>query len=331
MLDEMTSNLAKYLANSLGIKMTVTPWPGVERLPHYLKSSYRFMSAKILNLNCLFMIDLNDQEQPPAVINKRLASVQEKFPSEIIYVRERMTTYNRKRLIEHKVPFIVPGNQLYIPMLALDLREHLKKLRSKITYLGPAAQTLLIHLLLKEPDQVTVTPSGIAPKLGFTVMTASRTFDELESFGIGAIATEGRRRCLKIMSRRDEWKKALPFLRSPVVSSHDVTLTKKIGLEPISGFSGLAHYSNLAEPTQKTIAMDSENWRGLKKQGRVVELAYPEPDSINIEVWRYNPDLFAKEGVADPLSIFLSLRNETDERVESSLGEMMDDISWLKG
>jgi hypothetical protein len=331
MLEEITSDLTKYLANSLGIKITVTPWRGVERLPHYLKSSYRFVSAKLLNLNCLFMIDLNDQEQPPAVINKRLTSVQEKCPDEIIYVRERITTYNRKRLIEHKVPFIVPGNQLYLPMLAMDIREHLKKLRSKTTYLGPAAQALLIHLLLNEPDQVPITPSVIAPRLRCTVMTASRAFDELESFGIGEILMQGRRRCLKITNRRDEWKKAMPFLRSPVVSSYDVTLTKKIGLEPISGFSGLAHYSNLAEPTQKTIAMDSENWRGLKKQGRVVELAYPEPESIKIEVWRYNPDLFAKEGVTDPLSVFLSLRNETDERVESSLGEMMDDISWLKG
>ena len=38
-----------------------------------------------------------------------------------------MASYERKRLIEQKVPSIVPGNQLYLPDLGLDLREYFRR------------------------------------------------------------------------------------------------------------------------------------------------------------------------------------------------------------
>jgi len=49
--------------------------------------------------------------------------IQTKQKDDVVYVRTRMTAFNRKRLIEQKVPFIVPGNQMYLPTLAIDLRE----------------------------------------------------------------------------------------------------------------------------------------------------------------------------------------------------------------
>lgn len=330
MLNKITDNLVTYLASLLGINMAASPWAGVERLPHLLKSSFRFVTGEILSQKCLFTIDLSPQEQSPAVIGKRLNMIQDKFSGELIYVRDRLTTYNRKRLIEHKIPFVVPGNQMYLPMLGIDLREHMKKLRSKTDYLSPSTQALLIHILLNEPEEAILTPSEIAPKLGFTVMTASRAYDELEAVGIGEISVQGRKRCLKIPSRRDVWNKSLPHLKSPVVAVHDVAIISKAILGPVSGYSALAHYSNLAEPPQETYAVDADEWRDLNKKEGVVVLSYPEPESVKIEVWRYQPSLFAKENVVDPLSLYLSLRNETDERVESALGEMMDKMKWLK-
>lgn len=330
MLTKITDDLATYLANLLGINMTVTTWAGVERLPHLLKSSFRFVTGEILNQKCLFAIDMSAQEQSPAVIGKRLNMIQDKFSGEIVYVRDRLTTYNRKRLIGHKIPFIVPGNQMYLPMLGVDLREHLRKLRSKTDYLSPSTQALLIHILLNEPEEATLTPSEIAPKLEFTVMTASRAYDELEAVGIGEISLQGRKRCLKIPNRREIWNKALPHFKSPVVVVHDVIVISKAILGPASGYSALAHYSNLAEPQQRTYAASADEWRDLNKKEGVVVLSYPEPESVKIEVWRYHPGLFAKDDVVDPLSLYLSLRNETDERVESALDEMMDEIKWLK-
>src|ERR1039458_8742698 len=40
---------------------------------------------------------------------------------EVVYVADAISSYDRKRLIEHKVPFVVPGNQMYLPFMAIKI------------------------------------------------------------------------------------------------------------------------------------------------------------------------------------------------------------------
>ena len=40
-----------------------------------------------------------------------------------------------------------------------------------------------------------------------------------------------------------------------------------------------------------------------------------EPDTHEIEVWSYPPELFAERHVVAPLSLYLSLRGNPDERI----------------
>ena len=49
-----------------------------------------------------------------------------------------------------------------------------------------------------------------------------------------------------------------------------------------------------------------------------------------IEVWRYDPDLLAKNGVIDPLSLYLSIRANDDERIQIELKDLMNSIKWLE-
>ena len=42
--------------------------------------------------------------------------------------------------------------------------------------------------------------------------------------------------------------------------------------------------------------------------------------------WKYDPDLFSKEGIADPVSVALSLANEMDERIEIGIDEMLGNL-----
>ena len=68
---------------------------------------------------------------PPATIRKHQTLVRTKWAAAIIYVRSRVSAYHRKRLVEQKVPFVVPGNRECICMLGTDLREHFRKMRSE--------------------------------------------------------------------------------------------------------------------------------------------------------------------------------------------------------
>ncbi len=42
-----------------------------------------------------------------------------------------LRSFERRALIEQQVAFVVPGKQLYIPELAVDLREHFKQRRTE--------------------------------------------------------------------------------------------------------------------------------------------------------------------------------------------------------
>ena len=45
-------------------------------------------------------------------------------------------------------------------------------------------------------------------------------------------------------------------------------------------------------------------------------------------LWRYDPTLLSEEDVADRLSLYLSLKDNPDERIEGALRELMEGIRW---
>lgn len=47
-----------------------------------------------------------------------------------------------------------------------------------------------------------------------------------------------------------------------------------------------------------------------------------------IEVWRYDPTLMSLNGYVDKLSLYLSLINDEDERVQIELEHLLETIEW---
>jgi len=84
----------------------------------------------------------------------------------------------------------------------------------------------------------------------------------------------------------------------------------------------------LAEPANPVIALSGEDWKSLKQRHKVHVFPSPEPGALEIEVWSYAPSLFAKDKVVDRLSLYLSLKESRDERVEGAIEEMMKELQW---
>ena len=320
--------LERYLHDALGVSVKTTPWSGVGQLPPVLRERYRFAKAELLGLRALLVIDANPEEQSPATVRKHLDMLQSKQPVELIYVRARVTAYNRKRLIEQKVPFIVPGNQMYLPMLAIDLREHFRRIREEAPTFSPSTQVVVLHAMLRDAGQVLI-PSEMAPLLGYSAMTMTRAFDELETAKLAEVTVRGRERCLRFIGdRREIWEKAQPFLRNPV--SKRLFIRRINGAEGAThaGLTALAHYSMLAPPAYTTYALSREEWKTLRQQHKIIEVPVQDPDVSEIEVWWYSPARFAEHGMVDQLSLYLSLKADHDERTETALEEMMEKIEW---
>jgi hypothetical protein len=327
-MQPVLQELERYLHDALGVSVKTAPWSGASQLPPVLRDRYRFAKAELLGLCALLVIDANPEEQSPATVRKHMDMLQTKQHADLIYVRAQVTAYNRKRLIEQKVPFIVPGNQMYLPMLAIDLREHFRRIREEAPTFSPSTQVVVLHAMLRDAGQVLI-PSEMAPLLRYSAMTMTRAFDELETAKLAEVTVRGRERCLRFNGdRREIWEKAQPFLRSPV--------NKRLFIRSIDGEEGairagltaLAYYSMLAPPTYTTYALTREDWKVLRQQHKIIEVPAQDPDASEIEVWWYPPALFAEHGMVDRLSLYLSLKADHDERTETALEEMMEKFKW---
>ena len=119
------------------------------------------------------------------------------------------------------------------------------------------------------------------------------------------------------------FKKAGDILQNPVKRTIYIPkeLVKTELLE--SGYSALAEYSMLNKPNIKCYATERiSQWKDVMTnslQNSQVQAA--------VEMWRYNPRKLSTRNTVDELS--LALREDTDERVEEAVEEMLNEL-WRK-
>jgi len=317
--------LIAYINEILGLRVLPQAWNKAADLPLFLKERYQFYHIELLSINCVIVADVDTGEQTPAAIEKHFIQLAAKTDGFFIYFCETISRYNRKRLIERKIPFVIPGNQMYLPFLGVDLHEYFHSIRRRSEKLSPAAQRLLLYLLQKKYIE-GVNPVKMAELLGYTTMTMTRAFQELESVGIGRHKKVGKNKMLYLTEdKKTLWEKALPYLQSPVQKRLYVRRLDEADDFPylfsLAGQSALANMSMIAEPNIPTYAIQGRMWAGhIRRQFEV--LPHPEPDAIELELWSYPVRLPEKENIADGLSLFLSLMDNTDERVQGALSDI---------
>ncbi len=329
MKDHLIQELTRYVTDTLAVPLVIQPWDGGRDLPFFLKDQYAFYQTKLAELSCLLIIARGGQEPTPAMVRKHIDLLQPKAGgAAIIYVQKQISSYNRKRLIDQRVCFIIPGNQMYLLPLGVDFREHFKHVHAQAKALSPSAQVVLLHILLKSPQGV-LGLNDPALQYGYSAMTMSRAFSEIESLGLVEVATRQRKREIVLKgTKQDVWEKSLDYLRSPVIQRlyADSSLDLPDGV--CAGLCALARYSSLAEPGNKVLAVGSGAGKSLiNKYGRDA-LSVKDIHDDEIEVWSYAPTLFTVDGVVDRLSLYLSLRDEKDERVDAALEHMMRELAW---
>jgi hypothetical protein len=160
-------------------------------------------------------------------------------------------------------------------------------------------------------------------------MTITRVMDEINDLGLGTIKTVGRQRQLAFdMHKKQLWEKVRNGLMNPIFKKVYVQGIKPSKDAPVAGLSALAEYSDLAEPEVKTLAVSRGKFGALQAHNQMAVLPGMDKGAVVLEIWRYWPERLAQNGVADPFSLFLSLKDEGDDRVQAALKMMMEKVSW---
>ncbi|MEB0137068.1 hypothetical protein QN362_17165 [Actimicrobium sp. CCC2.4] len=326
----LATSAQNYLHETLGVATSKhQPWAGLENLPYFLRDAFDFWQLDILGHQVLLALERHPDQPSIADIRNRLDKLRSVAGQPVVYVTEALASYERKRLIAQKVPFIVPGNQLYLPDLGLDLREYFRQRPSPADVpLSPSAQAMLIAALLRPRWETEWHPAETATILGYTPMTLSRAVRELVAAGLAQAHKAGRSQYLNMTHpARETWERAIPLLRNPVQRTVWTSTQTPTELPVrLAGLSALAQRSMLTEPASQVFAVSRSAWQALKAD--IVELPEAMPGASQWQLWNYTPTLQPDSDTVDPLSLMLSLRESTDERVQSALDALKEQLPW---
>jgi hypothetical protein len=322
-----------YLQQVLGAKPAISAWETARQLPYFLQDAYVFRSCQILGRKLVLAIDRRGQRLLGRDLRTQFARIAAIADLPVIYVVNSLASHERRSLVDKKIPFIVPGNQLYLPMLGIDFREYFRQpTKPQNRPLSPATQAILISALMRKLWVTEWAPEGIATELGYGAMTASRAAQELAVPGIATRVVRGRLHLLRFEGpAADVWEKAKPVLRSPITQSVWATFHGKPSakLDPLpAGQSALALYSTIGDPKWPTYAVGNSTWRTAARHN-VDILSDPEEGASELQLWSYSPRLaIGGQRTVDPLSLTLSLEDSTDERIQIALEELKERFPW---
>ncbi len=325
--DPFAEELQSYLSDTLHDDIRVVQFEGRSRLPAFLEHTYKLYEASIAGRRCVFAA-AGDEMQSPSDIAKHINLIRSEFqPAIVAYAAATLSAHNRSRLVKLRVPFVVPGNQLYMPDLAIDLREHYRAARPVAQALSPAAQAVLFDHLLRK-DQSTALPSRIAGRLQYSAMSIGRAFDDLVTLGLAETETIGRMRQIHFKKDgRQLFEAARAYLRSPVRSVKHVKGGIDRSVLLLAGESALAELTDLSRPRMPTYALAASAWKAIKRERRLIEADAFDAD-LSIETWSYEPSALSSSTTVDPLSLYAQFRDHRDERVAGAAEQLLEDVAW---
>jgi hypothetical protein len=243
----------------------------------------------------------------------------------IVFLLNGVPFVIRQRLINQGVYFVVPGKYANLPTLFVNAKESHAKVK-KNGKLSPVSQYILLSYL-QRPECTFDSIAAIQKVTPFSYLQISRAVADLERFNLcEACTVMGRGKEIRFSSNRKElWETAKPSLRNPIVRRHFTDVEPPTHLGPISGMNALSHYTNLNPVKQQTFAVA----KTVLKETDVQALALnPVEGKFAIEEWMYPPTIPAETGYVDPLSLWLTLTDNDNPRIEDAVEQLIESIKW---
>lgn len=271
-----------------------------------------------------FLLPKDNTELTPTHCRRYADRIGEALGMPVVFILQTAQYVNRKRLIEQGVYFVVSNKYAFLPMLLLNSLEKEKK-RKRGSVLSPAAQYILLYYLQSQMKPVCTIKDfqGVVP---FSYQSIGRALVDLEGFGLcrSEMIPNVEKRILFIDDKRALWEAGLKYMRSPikrVVYTDEELPSVKMA---ISGINALSHYSHLNPERRQTLAIYEKDYNESIKDIQLFE----DEGNTRIEVWIYPSEMFPSSGYVDKLSLYLSMQDIHDARVEKELEIIIKNMLW---
>ena len=309
-MDVNVLNISDYVKKVVGAEVQIEPLDKAKKqaLPILITKTYQLLQCQLLGVEVCLMV-CKDADATPMQLKKHCSIVERALVLHAAVVLPEIKPYNMKRLVEARVNTIVPGRQLFLPSLLMDLRVQ----RNPVDMAGKpmpvmAQVVVLYHLQKQNLNGMSAQP--IAELMGVSYPNINRAVKWLADNHFVEL-TPGREKQIRFVHEGNElWEQALPVLHSPI---ERVLRTDRMLDAYVSGEEALAERTMLAEPQERHWAISKKVAQQL---GADLDKEFGEHV---VEVWRYDPKLMEENKIVDRLSLYLSLRNAEDERVRKEI------------
>lgn len=245
----------------------------------------------------------------------------------IVFLLPACPAYERQRLIDKDVYFVVSEKYVHLPMLLANERVRKTKQAKALT---PVAQYLLLyHLQIGSIEGMAAR--DIEDKIPYSYASITLGLTCLEDLGLcKKVAEASKRKVIHFdMKGMNLWEQAQPFLVNPVeerIYCDDLLSDDSF---PECGINALAHYTRLNPDSERTIMMSVKQLRNFKSSEALVR-PNEFDGNIIIEAWKYPPVTATgvKAEWVDKLSLAISLREDEDPRVEGEVERLINETEW---
>lgn len=319
------NDLKTYLSDVLGIKINPVPLEEkeVQLLPLFLNKAYSFKKAELYNHSILLLQIRKNIEFTAGQLKKHSEIIESTYNRKVVYVFDFLEAYNRNRLINKGIGFVVPFKQMYFPFLLVHLTETKTIPKIKTERLLPAAQCLLFYHLLKE-NLSELNFKSIAQRLSYGQMTITRIAAQLKELSLCEVVGAKEKVIRFQENKKDLWNSILPYLINPVGKTVFAEFVKNDLL--LANTSALSHFSNMAESNHVFYAIYKDAFEALRIAGTLSITKYPDTE-YSIEVWKYDPLILTNDGkYIDTLSLFACFMESKEERINSELNVMLEKL-----
>lgn len=245
----------------------------------------------------------------------------------IVFLLPACPAYERQRLIDKDVYFVVSEKYVHLPMLLAN--ERVRKTKQAKT-LTPVAQYLLLyHLQIGSIEGMAAR--DIEDKIPYSYASITLGLTCLEDLGLcKKVAEASKRKVIHFdMKGMNLWEQAQPFFVNPVEERIYCDGLLSDDSFPECGINALAHYTRLNPDPERTIMMSVKQLRNFKSSEALMR-PNEFDGNIIIEAWKYPPvtAIGVKAEWVDKLSLAISLREDEDPRVEGEVERLINETEW---
>ena len=314
------------IKETFGIPFQMREINKIKGLPVYMTTRRSFYVLKSGDNEFLLVKLPVDDKYGVIALKKQMKLYEDTQGMCVAFWFENVTKMQRDSLVQHGIPFVSIPNQLYLPFLGIALKNHFKKAAS-IEQMMPITQCLFLYMIYKSNGEY-IMKTQAADDLHVTKTSITRASEQLVAMNLIIQEKKGKEYLMKSGATGMElYERAKEYLINPIQSVVIAVMQEQYKELPYAGESALSRCTMLNAPEIPIIALDKKN--ELVRTIKQIDLRWQtEENVIQIELWKYDPGMFMKQGIVDPISLAMTFKDTMDERIDEAIDEYMEGYKW---